>query len=167
MSYKMILKIDININCNLVQHMFLQVVYKKWRGRDNVDVFTGGVPPSSFGLKLCIPKWASQILEGPWKLLPHFGLLSKMNILNRHCQTNSNLPNTPKASPWIPHMVGLNYLSYPHIPTIIGWTIAKRCIGNLSVRKVTHPSTIMLFGGLSLEFPWGPAYKALRIKACI
>jgi hypothetical protein len=61
------LKTDTEINCNSVQSQFL-LVYKKLRGRDIADVSTGvkyGIPSSSFGVRLCIPKWASQILQGP------------------------------------------------------------------------------------------------------
>ena len=150
----MIVKTDVDIYFNSIQRKFL-LVYKKWKGRDNANVSTGvkyGVPSSPFGLRLCIPKWASQILEGPWKPLPNFGFLSKINILNGYFQTSLHLPNTPKASPWIPIKLD-RYLMHPYIPIMIGWTIVIRCIRNSSVKKATHPSTTMVFEGLTLEFP--------------
>ena len=63
----MILNPDVEIYCNSVQRKFL-LVYKKQRGRDNANVSIGvkyAIPLSSFGVRLCIPKWASQILQGP------------------------------------------------------------------------------------------------------
>ena len=37
---------------------------------------------------------------------------------------------------------------------MIGWTTGGRVHHTSSARKVTHPSTILALGNLTLEFPW-------------
>ena len=72
----------------------------------------------------------------------------------------------PRASPWVPHMVGWKYPVHPDTPTLIGWVVW--CTGKSSVRKVTHPSTNLALGCSTSKFPWdwgqGLGFKPLFIS---
>jgi hypothetical protein len=46
---------------------------------------------------------------------------------------------------------------------MIVYTIVVGCTGKSSVRKVNHPSTIPVLGGLTLMFPWD-LVKALSLS---
>ena len=85
------------------------------------------------GLTLCeIPYWASQELEGPWRLMPPF----KDDHLNGHGQAGIQL-SLPRASPWFPHG-WWKCLIHPDLvyPTMIGWTIGGRLHCKSSARKL-------------------------------
>ena len=71
-------------------------------------------------------------------------LISKVNALNGWVWTSWPAPISPRfPCGWLKYPVHLD------TPTLIGWE-------EVSTRKVTPPSTILVLGGFILEFQWDP-----------
>ena len=108
-----------------------------------------------------IPKWVSRELKGP----QDYSLLSNVETFNRPRQAGQHL-SPPKGKPLGSHLLGRKYLVHLDTPSMIEWTIVVGCIKNPVHRKVTHLSTILALGSLTLELPWDPALSHPLLVEC-
>ena len=110
---------------------------------------------------ICNPRTSITRIRGASKTTPSFQRWTPLTGADKLASTY--LPQG--QAPRFPH-AGLKYLVHLDSPIMIEWTIVVGCIKNEVHRKVTHPSTTLALGSLTLELPWDPALNHPLLVEC-
>lgn len=110
-----------------------------------LNVNYGVASSSSWPNSMCYPKMDITKVESVPKITASFQ--------RRAPSTDANTLSSsylPQGQPLGFQMVDWKFMVRNNIPTIIRWTIGRR--------NVTHPSIVLVFGGVTLEFQGDRAY---------